>query len=148
MAEIETGDPSVSFGNVESLINAHGLLIGAIHMVAPSGESITNLYFFRGYVHTATGFDLPKNQDSPKGLAFVMALGNISGWNMTTDLPKFSQLGFTDFEKETLKNGKNIYYIFRASRPSSYVNSSVGSICMVNAIALLEERKDGEFIEI
>ena len=139
--EPENGELSLSYGNIEKLINLQGLPVGAIHMLAPNGESITNFFFFKGHVHTCLGFEVGRDEDKMNNvIAFTMALQLIPGWQINTDPAYVSSL--------ENKSEENKYFIFRASGQtcSKYVNESPGMIALINSIMLIKN-EDGEILE-
>jgi len=137
----EDGNCSISYENVEKLINQHGLPVGAIHMLAPTGESITNFYFFRGYVHTFLGFEIGNQTDTNPVIALIMALQLIPGWQINTD-PNYVMNLKTDVKQNT-------YFIFRSSGQtcSKYINESSGMVALLNSIMLLRNEDGSEILD-
>ena len=129
MIQPENGSPAVSLSNVFNLMDTHGKLMGAIHVIVPIStpgedgnenitiEQRTSLFFSKGFQYEASGFCLGSDtlDDEAKQIglyAFQTVLSMIPG--LAEDLQHCDLTKYGTSADLVLDKGlrSNVYYAF------------------------------------
>lgn len=141
----ENGDPAISLNNVLHKINTDGLIVGMIHKIIQENdkkEEITQIFYFKGAVHTARGFSIFSEENQiTKFLAFKTIIDMIPLLNQMIESIPVLQIGN--------QNNYTIVYRVTENKILPIIKTSIGYQALKQCMEILEENDDNiiEYME-